>query len=346
MDAQQAVALLLSKVRKPYIWGANGPNKFDCSGLVYWWYNATGNKRSDTTAQGLYNRTKPIPGNPKLGDLVFLHSSGFISHVGIMINSGWLIEARGRAWGVRKTRLSTFRKRGGYTYAGIRRDPKFKLVAHEGTPVFTVGTCNARYAGLDTGKFIWKLRRARLGNLLTHTGANVYAFQELTEAMQKQLAEYMPGYEWFHARSRGRSIAWKGVTATDKRNVLIAGHTVPVVTFDNGVTVVSIHNDAYNPALRKLQTAQLAKAFSTQTKCILAGDYSTAAPSVNGFQNAKNVVDADNENWNSYHPFKRKPKKDAHWTDHLLYRGLTCDALAQIVTDTATDHNIITGTFH
>lgn len=37
--ANQAVQLALSKKGSPYVWGAKGPNAFDCSGLVWWVYH-------------------------------------------------------------------------------------------------------------------------------------------------------------------------------------------------------------------------------------------------------------------------------------------------------------------
>jgi hypothetical protein len=30
---------MIDKYRAPYVWGAKGPNRFDCSGLVYWSVN-------------------------------------------------------------------------------------------------------------------------------------------------------------------------------------------------------------------------------------------------------------------------------------------------------------------
>lgn len=141
MNTTEFTAWLNAQLGKPYVWGANGPDKMDCSGLVYCAYNASGNARTDTTAQGLYNRTVPTD-SPRLGDLAFLHSSGYISHVGVMLDSHTVIEARGRAWGVVKTPLATFKSRTGYTFKGIRRDPAFKLA----TPV-TTGTSARAWVG-------------------------------------------------------------------------------------------------------------------------------------------------------------------------------------------------------
>jgi hypothetical protein len=40
--AQIAVKAALTKLGKPYVWGAKGPNEFDCSGLTHWAYAQAG----------------------------------------------------------------------------------------------------------------------------------------------------------------------------------------------------------------------------------------------------------------------------------------------------------------
>jgi cell wall-associated NlpC family hydrolase len=37
--AKKIIALLTQQIGKPYVWGATGPNSFDCSGLMYYCYN-------------------------------------------------------------------------------------------------------------------------------------------------------------------------------------------------------------------------------------------------------------------------------------------------------------------
>ena len=136
MKVSEAVALLKSKIGCPYVWGANGPDKFDCSGLRYWWSNATGNKRSDTTAAGFYDSSNPVPaGQYKVGDMAFLYSSGYVSHMSILIDADTVIEARGRAYGVVQTKLKDFLSRPGYKSRGVRRDPHFVLEDDPITPV-------------------------------------------------------------------------------------------------------------------------------------------------------------------------------------------------------------------
>ena len=197
MNTAEASALLLAQVDKPYVWGANGPDKFDCSGMFYWWSNATGNARSDTTAQGLYNLSVAT-NSPRLGDLAFLYSGGYISHVGIMLDSDTVIEARGRAYGVDKTPLSSFKNRSGYVWKGTRRMSTFALSA---SPVATVGT-NFRAAGLNcldpnihqgTPVKLWPLTASRIAALVKVTRQARADFYGLTEAPEDTRDEIRAG---------------------------------------------------------------------------------------------------------------------------------------------------------
>src|SRR5690606_5919094 len=76
---------------KPYIWGANGPNAFDCSGLVYYVLNQAGIKIGDNTAAGYQMSGKPISGPPQPGDIVFFGQPP--THCGIYIGDGKMIHA-------------------------------------------------------------------------------------------------------------------------------------------------------------------------------------------------------------------------------------------------------------
>jgi len=48
--AREAVAIAERQVGDPYVWGAEGPNAFDCSGLVYYAFHNAGLKISRTTS--------------------------------------------------------------------------------------------------------------------------------------------------------------------------------------------------------------------------------------------------------------------------------------------------------
>ena len=87
-------------IGKRYVFGANGPNNFDCSSFVCWVYTHSGIKNMPrTTAWGIYkNYCNPIsPSEAKPGDIIFFkgtyNSGSPISHVGIYVGGGYMIHA-------------------------------------------------------------------------------------------------------------------------------------------------------------------------------------------------------------------------------------------------------------
>jgi cell wall-associated NlpC family hydrolase len=76
----------------PYRYGANGPARFDCSGLTQFSYGRAGLYLPRTSdAQANYAR-RIRKRNLRKGDLMFFHSGGNVYHVGIF--AGW--NGRGR----------------------------------------------------------------------------------------------------------------------------------------------------------------------------------------------------------------------------------------------------------
>lgn len=90
-----AAAWALQQLGKPYVWGAEGPNSFDCSGLVMAAYRHAG-INLPRVAAAQYNYTRAHGGavfSPELlqpGDLVFYDNLG---HVMMYIGGGKLVEA-------------------------------------------------------------------------------------------------------------------------------------------------------------------------------------------------------------------------------------------------------------
>jgi cell wall-associated NlpC family hydrolase len=98
--ALAAVRAALSRLGKPYVWGAEGPDAFDCSGLVYWSYHQAGYTGPlPRVAADQYHATKPVPVSQLLpGDLLFFSTTSrtdwtAISHVGIYLGGGKMVEA-------------------------------------------------------------------------------------------------------------------------------------------------------------------------------------------------------------------------------------------------------------
>lgn len=84
-----AVHAVLSRLGRPYVWGATGPNQFDCSGLVQWAYAQAGVHLDRTTYQQI-NEGIPVPRSQvRPGDLVFPHPG----HVQLAIGNNLVVEA-------------------------------------------------------------------------------------------------------------------------------------------------------------------------------------------------------------------------------------------------------------
>ena len=83
---------------KPYVYGAVGPSYFDCSGFTKYVYKKSIKKTLPRTAQAHYNGTKKVSKNKvQKGDLVYFgYSKHSISHVGMYIGNGRMIDAQNR----------------------------------------------------------------------------------------------------------------------------------------------------------------------------------------------------------------------------------------------------------
>ncbi|MFF1263140.1 NlpC/P60 family protein [Streptomyces sp. NPDC058321] len=89
--AAAAVAAAMSAVGKPYVWGANGPSGFDCSGLMQWSYAQAGVGLPRTSqAQRYAGRQVPLS-QARPGDLVAYRSDA--SHIGMYVGNGQVIHA-------------------------------------------------------------------------------------------------------------------------------------------------------------------------------------------------------------------------------------------------------------
>ena len=83
---------------KPYVWGAQGPNSFDCSGFTYYVFkNKAGITLPRNSAVQSKYGTYVSRRNIKGGDLLFFDTNGSnngaVSHVGLYIGNGQMIHA-------------------------------------------------------------------------------------------------------------------------------------------------------------------------------------------------------------------------------------------------------------
>lgn len=86
-----AVAAAQSALGRPYVWGANGPGGFDCSGLMQWSYAQAGVHLPRTSQEQRYAGRQIPLSQAQPGDLVVYRSDA--SHVGMYVGNGQVIHA-------------------------------------------------------------------------------------------------------------------------------------------------------------------------------------------------------------------------------------------------------------
>ncbi|SUA43071.1 Probable endopeptidase cgR_2070 precursor [Nocardia africana] len=86
-----ALAAGLTRVGDPYVWGATGPDQFDCSGLVQWAFHHVGIDLPRTSQAQATVGTPVSRDSLQPGDVVFFYSDA--SHVGIYAGNGMILHA-------------------------------------------------------------------------------------------------------------------------------------------------------------------------------------------------------------------------------------------------------------
>lgn len=121
-DRDQIVMTAFAQVGKPYLYGGNGPDGFDCSGLVRYAYGAGGASTPRTTAS-LFTSGRAIDfGQAQPGDLLFYRldpTRSAPSHVVLYLGDGEGIHAPSSGKAIRAVNLTIpyFSQR----YVGARR---------------------------------------------------------------------------------------------------------------------------------------------------------------------------------------------------------------------------------
>lgn len=86
-----------SRLGKPYVWGATGPNSFDCSGLVQWSFARAGIIMPRVAADQFLTGPRVPFSQARPGDLLFWHydptDPTYVDHVAIYIGNGQMIAA-------------------------------------------------------------------------------------------------------------------------------------------------------------------------------------------------------------------------------------------------------------
>lgn len=91
---ESVISIVKSQVGKPYVYGAAGPNSFDCSGLTYYAYKQAGIYLNRSSKAQASNGVYVSKDNLQPGDLVFFNSgTSTIRHVGIYVGDGQFIHS-------------------------------------------------------------------------------------------------------------------------------------------------------------------------------------------------------------------------------------------------------------
>lgn len=82
----------MAQLGKPYVWGDEGPDTFDCSGLMQYAYELAG-VQLPRTARQQQAWAQPVT-SPRPGDLVFFGRPA--THVGMYLGAGKMINSPGK----------------------------------------------------------------------------------------------------------------------------------------------------------------------------------------------------------------------------------------------------------
>lgn len=111
---------------KPYVWGAEGPDAFDCSGLVKYALEKAFGKSFPHYSGDQYSASRGVK-DPQIGDLVFFGPGGR-NHVGVYAGGGKIWSAMNPSSGIGMANVSDFHE-GGVSY---RRVPGLKTEGGDG----------------------------------------------------------------------------------------------------------------------------------------------------------------------------------------------------------------------
>jgi cell wall-associated NlpC family hydrolase len=99
------VQAAMSRLGRPYVWGAAGPDAFDCSGLVVWSFAQVGISLPHYSYDLMSGGAAVSASDLQPGDLVFFYGG---SHVGIYIGGGQFIHAPHAGTVVQVTSLRSY----------------------------------------------------------------------------------------------------------------------------------------------------------------------------------------------------------------------------------------------
>jgi cell wall-associated NlpC family hydrolase len=86
----KAAQVACNQIGKPYVWAAEGPGSFDCSGLTLFAWKAVGVKLGHYTGWQFNETRRVTRAELKVGDLIF---SNGMQHVGMYVGNNWMVHA-------------------------------------------------------------------------------------------------------------------------------------------------------------------------------------------------------------------------------------------------------------
>lgn len=135
-QASMAAAYALAKIGKPYVYSAEGPNAFDCSGLTQAAWRAAG-VSIPRTSEAQWQHLTHVS-SPRVGDIVVYRGGG---HVALYVGSGKIVEAPSPGHSVRTAPWRS----GWYAshFTGIVRPASHTVATQEGPASSLPKTHNA-----------------------------------------------------------------------------------------------------------------------------------------------------------------------------------------------------------
>jgi cell wall-associated NlpC family hydrolase len=111
--AARAASIAMGKIGAPYVYGASGPNTFDCSGLISWAFAQAGRGGLPHSTYALMGMGVSVPlSQAQVGDIVITDGGG---HGGIYVGGGSIVHAP------RSGRTVTVESLGYYSVVTVRR---------------------------------------------------------------------------------------------------------------------------------------------------------------------------------------------------------------------------------
>jgi len=105
--SMRALIYANSKKGTLYLWGGNGPNRFDCSGLTKWAYARAGRTIPRTADQQYRASIHESQSQSRPGDLVFFFHGRTVTHVGLRAARGYIVHSPKTGSRVKLSRIWT-----------------------------------------------------------------------------------------------------------------------------------------------------------------------------------------------------------------------------------------------